>query len=81
MRQIIDALKDLKGKYVDVYIEHKIFGNQHIKVEFDPEIEKGLGFRCKDQVIYVDKGEYVNGYVKDDIIFINGTLMSITIIK
>ena len=81
MGQIIEALKNIKGEYVDVYIEHKLFGNQHVKVKLEPEVEKGLGFRCKDQVIYVKNNDIISCYVELDKIIINGSVMSITIVK
>ena len=45
MRQLIDALKEMKGKTGDIYTGHKLFGKQHIQMKFVPEIEAGWGFR------------------------------------
>ena len=81
MRQVIEALNDIKGKNVNIYTNHKLFGNQHIKMKFEPETVIGLGFRCGEQVICIDKNEIVDFFVEDGKIVINGKLMTITIVK
>lgn len=81
MRQIIEALKEIKNTDVNIYTDHKIFGKQHVAIKFEPEVEIGLGFHCKEQIIYIDKEDIVDYYIEDDKIVINGTLMSITIVK
>ena len=43
MRQLIDALKEIKRKNVDIYTEHKFFDKQHIQMKFVPETEAGCG--------------------------------------
>ena len=81
MRQIIKALNDIKGKDVNIYTNHKIFGKQHIKMEFEPETEIGVGFRCRDQVIYMDNNEIVDFSIEDGKVIINGEMMSIIIVE
>lgn len=81
MRQLIEALKKIKGENVNIYTEHKLFGKQHLKIKFVPETEMGFGFHCKDQVIYIDKGEIVDYYIGNDRIVINGMMMCMNIIK
>ena len=81
MRQLIEALREIKGQNVNIYTEHKLFGKQHLKMKLEPEIEIGLGFHYKDQVIYIDKNEMVDYYIDDNKIVINGTMMCISIIK
>ena len=41
MIQLIDALKEIKGKNEDIYTEHKFFDKQHIQMKFVPETEAG----------------------------------------
>ena len=81
MRQLIKALKEIEGANVDIYTEHKLFGKQHIQMKFVPEIEIGLGFRCREQIIYIDNDDFVDYYVENDKVIINGEMMSIKIVK
>lgn len=80
MRQLIDALKEMKGKTADIYTEHKFFDGQHIQMKFVPEIEAGWGFRVHGQTIYIDKDDVVSYEVDDGRIVINGNRMTIKII-
>lgn len=80
MRQLIDALKEMKGKTADIYTGHKLFGKQHIQMKFVPEIEAGWGFRVHGQAIYIDKDDVVSYEVDDGRIVINGNRMTIKII-
>ena len=80
MGQIIEALYGIKGKKVNVYTDHKLFGTQHINMVFDPETGLGLGFKCKGQSIYVDMDDIVSCNVEDGKIVINGSMMSILIV-
>lgn len=81
MRQLIDALKEMKGKTADIYTEHKFFEGQHIQMKFVPEIEAGWGFRAHGQAIYIDKDNVVSYEVDDGRIIINGNRMTIKIIS
>lgn len=80
MRQLIDALKEMKGKTADIYTEHKLFDKQHIQMKFVPETEAGCGFRVYGQAIYIDKDDVVSYEVDDGRIVINGNRMTIKII-
>ena len=80
MRQVIEALYKIKGKQVNVYTNHRLFGSQCVNMIFDPETELGLGFKCKGQSIYVDMDDVINCHIYDNEIVINGELMSITIV-
>ena len=81
MRQLIKALKEIEGANVDIHTEHNLFGKQHIQMKFVPETEIGLGFRCKEQIIYIDKGDIVSYQIGSDQIIINGNTMCIKIVK
>lgn len=81
MRQLIDALKEMKGKTADIYTGHKLFGKQHIQMKFVPEIEAGWGFRVHGQAIYIDKDDVVSYEVCDGKVVINGNMMTIKIIS
>lgn len=81
MGQIIEALKGLRGKNVNIYTDHKLFGKQHIQMKFEPETEIGLGFRCKEQVIYINNNDIINYCIEGNKIIINGKLMRISIIE
>ena len=81
MREIIEVLNALKGKYVDIYTTHTLFGGQHIKMILDPEVDLGVGFRCNGQVIYIERNDIL-GYCKEkNGITINGNMMTIRIVK
>lgn len=81
MRQLIDALKEMKGKTADIYTGHKLFGKQHIQMKFVPETEVGWGFRVRGQAIYIDKNDIVGYVVRNGEIVINGKMMTIKIIS
>jgi hypothetical protein len=81
MRQLIEALKEMKEKYVDIYTEHMLFGKQHIQMKFDPETEIGFGFRTQNQVIYIDKDDVISYEVDNRIVTINGSMMKIKIVN
>lgn len=81
MRQLIEALSEIKGQDVNIYTEHKIFGVQHLKVKFEPEIEVGFGFHYKEQVIYIGYDEIIDYSIREEKIIINGDMMKISIIK
>lgn len=81
MRQLIDALKEIKGEIADIYTEHKFFEGQHIQMKFVPETEVGFGFRVHEQAIYIDKDDVVSYEVDDGRIAINGSRMTIKIIS
>ena len=81
MRQLIDALKEIKGEIADIYTEHKLFEGQHIQMKFVPETEVGFGFRVHEQAIYIDKDDVISYEVDDGRIAINGSRMTIKIIS
>lgn len=81
MRQLIDALKEIKGKNVDIYTEHKLFDKQHIQMKFVPETEVGWGFRVYGQAICIDKDDIVSYEIENGKIIVNGSKMTIKIIS
>ena len=81
MREIIKALNLLTGEFVDIYTDHKLFGKQHIQMQFEPETELGSGFRCKGQRIYIDHDDVTGYTITNEKIVVYSKLMRITIIK
>ena len=79
MRQIIETLNKIVGQNVVIYTDHKLFGKQHIEMQFVPETEIGIGFQCKEQSIYIDKDDVIDYEISDSDIVINGKLMCIHI--
>lgn len=79
MITLINALKNLERRQVNVFTEHQLFGKQNICLEFKPETEIGFGFHCKDQVIYIDKDDVVSYNITDNEITIDGSLMRMRI--
>lgn len=80
MRQLIDALRETQGQDVNIYTKHKLFGDQHLRIKFKPEVEVGIGFHYKEQAIYIDSSEIVDYRIENDKIVINGEMMSMTIV-
>ena len=74
-------MKEYLRNNVDIHTEHNLFGKQHIQMKFVPETEIGLGFRCKEQIIYIDNDNLVDYYVENDKVIINGKMMSIKTVK
>lgn len=81
MRQIIEALKNFKGKNVNIYTEHKLFGKQHLQMRFKPETEIGFGFHVCGQIIYIDKNDIISYELDDKNIIINSNMMNIKIVQ
>ena len=82
MRQrIVEELNKIKGQDVKIYIDHKLFGKQQIKMSLKPETELGVGFRCKNQSIYINENEIIGYEINDNGVIINGELMCIRIEK
>lgn len=81
MRQIVEALESIKGKNVNIYTKHKLFGKQHIQMIFEPETEVGFGFHVRDQVIYIKKDDVTSYEINNEHIVINGSMMSIKIVQ
>lgn len=81
MVELIEALEAIRGREVDIYTRHKLFGDQHIQVRFSPETEVGLGFRCNEQIIYINEDDIIDYIVSNGEIIINGNMMTIKIVK
>jgi hypothetical protein len=81
MRQIVEALKEMSGNDVNIYTKHRLFGEQHIQMQFAPEVHLGLGFRCGEQSIYIDCEDIVDYSIASKHLIINGKMMSIKVVK
>lgn len=82
MKKIKDALEDMKGKQVDIYTKHYLFDNQHIKSSnFIPITDLGIGFKHKNQNIYIKENEVESYDVREDRIIINGKHFIIMVVK
>ena len=82
MTKIKDALEDMKGQHVDIYTKHYLFDSQYIKSSnFIPVTDIGIGFKHKDQKIYIKKDEIESYNIKEDRIIINGNNFIIMVIK
>lgn len=79
MVELIEALEAIRGREVDIYTEHMLFENQHIKGKFVPESNIGFGFKCNRQTIYINKDDVVDYIVINGEIIINGNEMTIKI--
>ena len=79
--KIVEVLNETLGQEVKIYTDHKLFGKQQIEMEFEPETELGVGFRCREQAIYIDENDIVGYAINDNEIIIDGVLMSIHIVK
>ena len=66
IEKFIEELSKINGKCVKIYIEHKLYGNQHIEYGFCI-INDGarLGFLINQQEIYVNKWDILTyGIIK-----------------
>jgi len=82
MIKIKDALEDMKGQHVDIYTKHYLFDDQHIKSSnFIPITDIGIGFKHKNQKIYIKYDEIESYDIKDDRIIINGNNFIIMVLK
>ncbi len=81
MGQLIEALKNMKGENVDIHTRHKLFGNQHIQMNFVPETEIGFGFHCNGQSIYIKKNDVVDCCIEKCKVIIIGNDFEIEITK
>lgn len=82
MIKIKDALEDMKGHHVDIYTKHCLFDDQHIKSSnFIPVTDIGIGFKHKDQYIYIKNDEVETYDVKNDRIIVYGKGFSIMVVK
>ena len=80
LRNMRQALNAKRGKKVNVYIEHKLFGKQHLVLDrFEPETEIGYGFHVGGQCIYIEKEDVLDWKVVHGTIMIQGKMMSIVI--
>ena len=79
MMELKEVLEKMKGEYVNIYTRHRLFGTQHIRMRFDPEIELGYGFRCKGQSIYIRENELVDYLIIDNRVIIIGENIEINI--
>lgn len=79
-KKIVEALNEIIGQEVKIYTFHKLFGKQQIEMEFEPETELGVGFRCKEQAIYIDENDIVGYEINENEVIINGDLMGIRIV-
>lgn len=54
MDKLKNALENIKGNCVDIYIKHSLFGDQHVKTEcFIPMTNGCAGFKYQDRAIYI----------------------------
>lgn len=80
MRDLMWALENIRGKSVNIYTKHKLFGDQHIQTKFIPEIKKGFGFCGVENSVYIRQNEMIDYNIKDNEIVINGANMEMKII-
>lgn len=82
MKNIKDALENMGGEQVDIYTKHYLFDGQHIESQsFLPITDIGVGFKYKNQKIYIKYDEIESYNVKADRIIINGKGFIIMIVK
>lgn len=82
MKKLRDALKDMEGQQVDIYTKHYLFDDQHIESSnFIPIIDLGVGFKHKNQNIYIKNEEIETYDVKDDRIIFHGNGFTIMVVK
>ena len=82
MEELKQALKEMKGKNVNIRTRHRLFGENNIKCKhFVPVTENGAGFEFRDQTIYIKYND-INSYeIEKCKVTINGNGCSIEVVK
>lgn len=82
MKKIKDALEDMKGQHVDIYTKHYLFDDQHIEsINFIPITDIGIGFKHKDQKIYIKNDEIETYDAKENKVIVHGKGFTIMVEK
>ena len=82
MRELIEELVGIEGKYVLINIGHKLYGDQNVKCAFQlVNSEKHIGFSINEQEIYIDKNKICNIGVKEDLYYFADEVMCLKIRK
>lgn len=82
MEKLKKALKELEGKCVDIHVQHVLFGGQCLKFkEFIPVTDIGIGFKCRNQEIYIPYDQVIDYSIEKRMIMINGYNNVISIYK
>ena len=69
IRELIKALKKIRGESADISISHKLYGKQKLRCIFSPIINERIGFNINEQSIYIDRQNVQRIYLKDYICF------------
>ena len=83
MNKFSENIKQFIGQTVVVYIGHKIYGDQELKIrKFQPQCDENrFGFMVGKQVIFLEHDDIDNMVITKDKINIQSELMTIEIKK
>ena len=82
MEKLKKALKEFEGKCVDIHVRHILFGEQKIKIKkFIPVVEAGVGFKCRNQEVYIPHNQVKEYHIEGLNVTINGFNNAISILK
>lgn len=82
MERLKKTLRELEGECVDIYVQHALFGEQNVRIKkFIPVTDAGVGFRCRNQEVYIPYDQ-VSGYqIENNKTIISGHNRVISILK
>lgn len=82
MERLKKTLRELEGECVDIHVRHTLFEEQNVKIKkFIPVTDAGVGFRCRNQEVYIPYDQ-VKGYkIENNKMIINGHNRVISILK
>ena len=82
MEKLKKALEELEGKCVDIHVQHTFFGEQNVKIKkFIPVTDVGIGFKCRNQEVYIPHDQVKDYKIEKYMITINGFNRAISIWK
>ena len=53
MRELIKAMEKITGEDAEISIFHKLYGDQKLRSLFSPILNEKIGFKIKEQEIYI----------------------------
>ena len=69
MRELIKAMEKITGEDAEISIFHKLYGDQKLRSLFSPILNERIGFKIKEQEIYVYRDNVKRISLNDGICF------------
>ena len=69
IRELIKAMEKITGEDAEISIFHKLYGDQKLRSLFSPILNERIGFKIKEQEIYVYRDNVKRISLNDGICF------------